>query len=107
MIITIDEVKNLVSNLDDDDYTLKIRTQIPIIEEFITNYCNNHFTLYESKIRNDYTYFWSSELEFVSSTRKIVDNSADLNFVTDHKLAVDDNIYVKNSIKNEIVSCPR
>ena len=53
-IISVAEVKALVSDLNSATYTTAIETQIPIVEAFITDYCNYYFTRYEDGYKDDF-----------------------------------------------------
>lgn len=100
-VVTRAEVRELISGLDSDTYNDSIDTQIPLVEDFITEYCNNHFTRYEQGYRDDYTYFDATDLIFANSGSTITDNNDDLNFSTDKRLAVGDDIYLMGSRKND------
>ncbi len=97
MVITVAEVKALAPNLD--AYTTTIETQIPLIEEFIVEYCNNHFSRYEAGYKNDFTYIEGNDLTFAGAT--ITDNTEELEFITTCKWAAGDNFYLLGSQKND------
>ena len=100
-LISRDEVKALVSDLNSDTYNTAIDTQIPIIEAFITDYCNYYFTRWEDGYKDDLTYFDASNLTFANSGSTITDEDSTVNFSTDHGLAVGDSIYIQGSRKND------
>lgn len=100
-IISVAEVKALVSSLNDAAYTTPISTQIPLIEEFIGEYCNNFFTKYEQGYRDDFTYTDARDLTFANSGSTITDNNDEIDFSTVHDFAVGDNIYIKGTRKND------
>ena len=100
-IITVAEVKALVSDLNSDGYTAAITTQIPIVEADIVRITNNHFTRYEDGYKDDYTYTSCQDLTFAVAGKTITDNNSEVNFSTDHSFAAGDNLYIQGTRKND------
>lgn len=100
-LISRDEVQALVSDLNSATYDTAIDTQIPIIEEYIVEYCNYCFTKYEDGYRDDYTYFDAADLTFANSGSTITDNNSEVDFSTEHKFAAGDSFVIKGSRKND------
>ncbi len=90
MIITVDEVQDILRITDTDLYQ-SIRTQIPSVQDFILRYLKNHFLSLD-------TWFVSSGVSFTKTTKTIADSES--SFVTSYF----DNgmdIEVRNSKNND------
>lgn len=88
MIATRNEVKTLL-RLTDNTYDAFIEANIPIIDQFICDYCNNDF------IDLVFDYFSSSEISFDST-----DNSINLTDIGDKDLIANDTIRIYKSLRN-------
>jgi hypothetical protein len=87
VIITADEVKTLLQNDNIDSDLLDLN--IPIVEQAICEYCNNHF------IDKQFDFFSSSNISFVNS-----DNSINMTDIENKKLVAGDSIRVYKSLRN-------
>jgi hypothetical protein len=97
MLVTVAEVKALITGLNSAIYTTAIETRIPGLENKIARLCNNHFIQNQDE---EYDYGWehSDLFVFTASTKKMENLSAA--FVTAGFVAGDD-IYIVGSSKND------
>lgn len=100
MIATLTEIKALLG-MTVTTYDTQIKANIPIIEQAISDYCNNDFLDVKQSYRLGYilaVYTYKSTLSFVTSTNSINDSSsglAGLNF------KAGDSVRIYNSIHND------
>lgn len=100
MIATLAEIKALLG-ISASTYDTQIKSNIPIIEQAICDYCNNDFIDVKQSYRLGYilaVYTYKATLSFVTSTNSVNDSSsslAGLNF------KAGDSVRIYNSIHND------
>ncbi len=104
MLVTLAEVKTFISKLNSDSYTSAINLYIPIVENKIASFCNNHFILkpvksYLGDPYTTYAYGYASNAGFIfdAAARTITKDSA--KFV-DSGFAAGDDIFIEGSYRN-------
>lgn len=100
MIATLTEIKTLL-DISVSTYDNKIKLNMPIVEQFICNFCKNNFVDYSNTVPSyPRVYIQSDEISFVNSTNSLDSSTLDL---SSYKLAVGDNLRVYGSYHNNKV----
>lgn len=100
MIATLTEIKALLG-ITVSTYDTQIKAIIPIVENAISDYCNNDFLDVKQSYKLGYilaVYTYKATLSFVASTNSINDSGSGL---TGLNFKIGDSVRVYNSIHND------
>jgi len=99
MIITLSEVKTL-NQISVSTYDTLISMLIPIVENSISDECNNHFVESYKSIQNilPVVYYYSSTASFAASDSSLNDA---INDFTIYQFKAGDSVRIYNSINND------
>ncbi|OGS41376.1 MAG: hypothetical protein A3K77_06375 [Euryarchaeota archaeon RBG_13_31_8] len=101
MVITLSEAKTL-NQISVSTYDTLINMLIPIVEDSICNYCNNHFVDSYKSINNilPTVYYYSNTCSFDNTDNSLNDSAVGFDFTT-LNFKITDTIRIYNSISND------